>query len=168
MATSDERLIQWLRDAHAMEEQAETMLSAQASRLENYPELRQRIEQHISETQNQARRLEECITRLGSDTSSMKDAAGKFTASMQGLSGVFAGDEVVKGGMAGYTFEHFEISAYSALVAAAEMVGDQQTATVCREILAEEQAMADWLKEHLPSVTQQYLQREEAGEPAKR
>jgi ferritin-like metal-binding protein YciE len=168
MATRDERLVQWLRDAHAMEEQAETMLSAQASRLENYPELRQRIEQHISETQNQARRVAECITRLGSDTSSMKDSAGKLTATMQGLGGVFAGDEVVKGGMAGYTFEHFEISAYTALVAAAEAAGDQQTASVCREILAEEQAMADWLKERLPSVTQQYLQREEVGAPAKR
>jgi ferritin-like metal-binding protein YciE len=76
MTETSDRLIQWLRDAHAMEEQAETMLKAQASRLENYPELRQRIEQHVSETQSQARRLEECIGRLGSDTSSMKDTAG--------------------------------------------------------------------------------------------
>lgn len=98
----------------------------------------------------------------------MKDAAGKLTASVQGLGGIFAGDEGVKGGMAGYTFKHFEISAYSALVAAAEIVWDQQTATVCRETLAEEQAMADWLKEHLPSVIQQYLQCEEVREPAKR
>lgn len=168
MANRNDRLIQWLRDAHAMEEQAETMLKAQASRLENYPKLRQRIEQHITETQSQATRLKECITRLGSDTSSMKDAAGKLTATMQGLGGVFAGDEVVKGAMAGYTFEHFEISAYMALAAAAEKAGDSQTASVCREILAEEQAMADWLKEQLPSVAQEYLEREEAGGPAKR
>jgi ferritin-like metal-binding protein YciE len=168
MADKSERLTQWLRDAHAMEEQAETMLSAQASRLENYPELRQRIEQHISETQNQARRLEECMNRLGSDTSSMKDAAGKMTAMMQGMGGMFAGDEVVKGAMAGYTFEHLEISAYKALIAAAEAVGDQQTAAACRENLREEEAMADWLSQHLPGVTQQFLMREEAGEPAKR
>lgn len=168
MTTRNDRLVQWLRDAHAMEEQAETMLSAQASRLENYPTLRQRIEQHISETQSQARRLEECISRLGSDSSSVKDAAGKMTAMMQGMGGAFAGDEVVKGAMAGYTFEHFEISSYTALVAAAEAAGDQQTVTVCREILSEEQAMADWLREHLPGITQQYLEREEAGAPAKR
>lgn len=168
MTETSDRLIQWLRDAHAMEEQAETMLKAQASRLENYPELRQRIEQHVSETQSQARRLEECIGRLGSDTSSMKDTAGKMTAMMQGMGGVFAGDEVVKGAMAGYTFEHFEISSYTVLIAAAEAAGDQQTASICREILSEEQAMADWLREHLPNVTRQYLQREETGGPAKR
>lgn len=162
------RLGQWLRDAHAMEEQAETMLKAQASRLENYPELRQRIEQHIAETQNQAERIEECIKRVGTETSTMKDAAGRMTAMMQGLGGAFAGDEVVKGAMAGYTFEHFEISAYTSLVAAAEEAGDQQTADVCREILREEEAMADWLKQHLPQVSREYLAREEAGGPAKR
>jgi ferritin-like metal-binding protein YciE len=70
--------------------------------------------------------------------------------------------------MAGYTFEHFEISSYTALIAAAKAAGDQQTASVCEAILSEEQAMADWLKEHLVPVTQQYLMREEAGEPARR
>ena len=52
--------------------------------------------------------------------------------------------------------------------AAAEEAGDQATASLCREILAEEQAMADWLKDHLPHVTQAFLRREEAGAPAKR
>ncbi|THD37103.1 DUF892 family protein, partial [Pantoea sp. R102] len=32
----------WLRDAHAMEKQAETMLEQMAKRLENYPQLRAR------------------------------------------------------------------------------------------------------------------------------
>ena len=39
-----ERLIEWLRDAHAMEAQAESMLSKQASRIQHYPELKARIE----------------------------------------------------------------------------------------------------------------------------
>ncbi|EFD6852775.1 ferritin-like domain-containing protein, partial [Escherichia coli] len=47
----------WLRDAHAMEKQAEKMLESMASRIENYPELRSRIEQHISETKNQLSQL---------------------------------------------------------------------------------------------------------------
>jgi Uncharacterized protein conserved in bacteria len=40
----------WLRDAHAMEKQAESMLESMASRIENYPDLRARIEQHSNET----------------------------------------------------------------------------------------------------------------------
>lgn len=40
----------WLRDAHAMEKQAESMLESMAGRIDNYPDLRARIEQHINET----------------------------------------------------------------------------------------------------------------------
>ncbi|TIQ91283.1 MAG: DUF892 family protein, partial [Mesorhizobium sp.] len=46
MSETREWLVQWLRDAHAMEEQAETMLNGQLSRLESYPELRERISLH--------------------------------------------------------------------------------------------------------------------------
>ncbi|SUG47546.1 YciE [Salmonella enterica subsp. arizonae] len=30
----------WLRDAHAMEKQAESMLESMASRIENYPDIK--------------------------------------------------------------------------------------------------------------------------------
>lgn len=47
MATPQENLLDWLRDAHAMEQQAEKMLKAQSERLENYPQLKARIDEHI-------------------------------------------------------------------------------------------------------------------------
>ena len=43
MTRAEENLNDWLRDAHAMEQQAEKMLEATSSRLENYPELRERM-----------------------------------------------------------------------------------------------------------------------------
>ena len=130
----DEELNQWLRNAHAMEEQAEKMLEAQSSRIENYPELAAGINRHLSETRRQKDRLEQCLARRGTSSSSMKDVAAKFTAVMQGVGGSMASDEVVKGAMASYTFEHFEISAYRTLIAAAELAGDGETARVCTEI----------------------------------
>lgn len=160
MATPKERLAQWLRDAHAMEEQAETMISSQVSRLENYPELRERFSQHLEETRSQARRVGECLERMGESTSTMKDASAKLLATAQGLSGVFAGDEVMKGSLASYTFEHMEIASYRILSAAAEEVGDLETKRVCEEILLEEEAMADWLEDHLPEVTHAFLMRD--------
>jgi ferritin-like metal-binding protein YciE len=45
-----ENLLDWLRDVHAMAHQAEQMLRAQSSRLENYPDLKARIDQHLEET----------------------------------------------------------------------------------------------------------------------
>lgn len=60
-----ERLLKWLQDAYAMEQEAETMMKAMASRIENYPQLAARVSQHVQETQGQAASLRECIEALG-------------------------------------------------------------------------------------------------------
>ena len=153
-----DNLLDWLRDAHAMEMQAETMLKAQASRLEHYPDLQRRIEQHITETQGQAQALQSRIEALGSDTSAMKDMGGKAMAAMQGFGGMFATDEVIKGSMASYAFEHFEMSAYLALIEAARVVGDAETERVCQDILQQEKDMAQWLEQNLPATTRRFLE----------
>jgi len=157
--TPQEHLVDWLRDAHAMEQQAEAMLEAQAERLDNYPQLRERIRQHIDETRWQRAQLESCLERHGASPSTMKDLTGKLMAFGQGLGGMLASDEVVKGAMAGYVFENLEIASYTALMVAAEAAGDDLTLDACRKILAQEHAMAAWLLEHLPETTGAFLSR---------
>ncbi len=70
----------WLRDAHAMEKQAETMLEQMASRLEHYPQLKTRIEEHIQETRQQQNLLEGIFDRHDISHSSVKDVMGKMAA----------------------------------------------------------------------------------------
>jgi ferritin-like metal-binding protein YciE len=53
MAVSGENLTAWLRDAHAMENQAIEMLEKQANRFEHYPELRAKVRSHLDETHRQ-------------------------------------------------------------------------------------------------------------------
>jgi ferritin-like metal-binding protein YciE len=159
MSDAREWLVQWLRDAHAMEEQAETMLNGQLGRLENYPELSERIRLHIQETQTQATRLKTCLEGLDQGSSTMKDAGGKLMAMAQAMTGVFAGDEVMKGSLASYTFEHMEIASYTILIAAANALGETEIAKVCEQNLREEEAMAEWLKNHIPGTTEQFLTR---------
>jgi ferritin-like metal-binding protein YciE len=169
MSTSArDNLIAWLRDAHAMEEQAETMLTAQHRRLQNYPALKDRIGQHIEETKQHAASLQACLDRLGDGRSTVKVMAAKLTAMLQGASGVFVSDEVVKGSLAGYTFEQMEIASYRILIAAADYVGDEETKAVCQRILDDEIAMASWLEENMDSVVQDYLRRDENDLEAKR
>jgi ferritin-like metal-binding protein YciE len=168
MAETGDHLMDWLRDAHAMEMQAIKMLEAQIARIENYPLLHARLSDHLDQTRRQAERIHGCIERRGGERSALKDTTARLTAMMQGLGGAFVEDEVVKGAMASYTFEHFEIAAYRALIAAADAAGDAETRRVCQEILDEEAEMADWLDEHLPIVTRQYLERDLVGAEAKR
>lgn len=86
----------WLRDAHAMEKQAESMLESMASRIENYPDIKARIEQHISETKHQITMLEEVLDRNGISRSVLKDSMSKMAAMGQSIGGMFPSDEIVK------------------------------------------------------------------------
>jgi ferritin-like metal-binding protein YciE len=97
MTKAEEDLMAWLRNAHAMEEQAVTMLESLAGRTGDYPSVKARIEQHLTETRRQSDALEGCIKRRGGDTSTLKDMAGKVIAFGQGMSGMFVKDEIVKG-----------------------------------------------------------------------
>lgn len=157
--TADENLNDWLRDAHAMEQQAEKMLKAQAERLEHYPALRERIVEHIEETRWQQGQLDEILSRRNISNSVVKDLGGKLMAMGQAIGGMTASDEVVKGAMAGYVFENIEIATYTTLIAAAQAVGDTATQAACEQILVQEKAMAAWLLEHMPEVTQTFLAR---------
>lgn len=115
-----EHYYDWLRDAHAMEKQAESMLESMASRIENYPDIKARIEQHISETKHQITMLEEVLDRNGISRSVLKDSMSKMAAMGQSIGGMFPSDEIVKGSISGYVFEQFEIACYTSLLAAAK------------------------------------------------
>lgn len=160
--TKEENYLDWVRDAHAMEKQAESMLEKMAGRLEHYPDLKARIEQHIEETRHQQALVQSVIDRYDTSRSVFKDAIGKLTAMGQAMGGMMAEDEVVKGAISGYVFEQFEIANYTSLIAAAEAVGDHEGAKIFSQIREQEVAMADWCLKHLPDVTEQFLVRSEA------
>ncbi len=164
---TEEMLVDWLRDAHAMEKHAEQVLSNTASRIENYPELKAQIERHIEVTRRQAELVRGCIERHDGSTSTIKDTAGRIMGFAQAMSGLFAGDEIVKASMGSYVFEEMEIAAYKTLISAAEACGDQETKRVCETILREEEDMARWLDQQLPAITRQYLARAEHDVTAK-
>ncbi|MCE9993940.1 ferritin-like domain-containing protein [Enterobacter asburiae] len=152
----------WLRDAHAMEKQAESMLESMSERIDNYPELRTRIEQHLSETKRQITLLEEILDRNDISRSVLKDSMSKMAAFGQSVGGMFPSDEIVKGAISGYVFEQFESACYTSLIAAAKKAGDTASIPTLESILAEEQEMADWLFQHLPQTTEEFLIRSDA------
>lgn len=150
----------WLRDAHAMEQQAEAMLGKMVDRVEKYPTLQNKLRQHLEDTKQQSKLVENCIEKMGASTSGMKDLAAKAMGFGQAISGLFVEDEVVKGMMASYVFENMEISAYTSLVTAADALGEHEIKSVLEGILRQEIEMAEWLLQHTPDITTQYLHRE--------
>jgi len=151
-----------------MEGQAIELLERQVERLEHYPEIRAKLQEHLTETKGQQAALEQAFNLLGSDPSALKAGVMKVAANLQGMLHALASDEVMKHALGSYAFEQFEAASYQALVTAAEHAGEREVASTCSTILREEQAMAAWVWEQLPQLTQQYLQRSATGADAKR
>ncbi|MGY6662427.1 MAG: ferritin-like domain-containing protein [Glycocaulis sp.] len=168
MTQARERLVQWLRDAHAMEEQAETMLKGHLDRVKHYPQFEARVREHLEETKDQAEIVRGCLESLGEDTSSLKDAGSKLLAKGQAISGMFADDEIMNWALALHAFENLEVASYTVLIAAAETAGETEIAEACGEILAQEEAMAAWVKDNLQTLTLAYLGRDASDLPASR
>lgn len=159
--------IDGLKNAHAMENQALSIMRPQLERIENYPEIAARLEQHIRETESQIERLDAILDTHGEDKSGLKDMAMSLAGGMAALSHSMAGDEILKNSMANYAFEHYEIAAYKSLLTLARTVGANEALPLLQKTLDEEQAMAEWLDRNLESVTLQYATRRETGDTAK-
>ncbi|OLP52477.1 hypothetical protein BJF92_02550 [Rhizobium rhizosphaerae] len=170
MSTTDTRrdlFITGLRNAHAMENQALSIIKPQLKRIENYPEVARRLEEHQQETEGQIDRLEGVLSELGEDHSTLKDMALSLSGSMAALGHSMAGDEILKNSFANYAFENFEIAAYKSLITLAELGGYTAALGVLQANLKEEEAMAAWLADNLHGVTTRYATLSEAGQTAK-
>jgi ferritin-like metal-binding protein YciE len=168
MASKEEHLISWLQDAHAMEGQAIESTERQIKRLENYPEVRGWVEEHVAASRRQREAIKACIERRGGSTSTIKDTAMSVFGWVQEFSGTIFSDEVLKNVIADYALKHYEIGSYNSLKAAASEAGDLETEKACAAILDEEQALAQRLQPLISQLTVEYLRRDAAAAPKKR
>ncbi|HLP26382.1 MAG TPA: DUF892 family protein [Acidobacteriota bacterium] len=158
MDSSHDQIITWLRDAHAMERNMESVLTRHLRDAQDYPTVREQLEKHLNETRDHARRLEGALETLGATPSTTKDLAAGLLGALQAMSTSVLPDEPVKNALAEYAMEHLEIATYSALIAAAEAAGLIDVSHICSDILREETAMALWLEDQIPQITRMYLE----------
>lgn len=156
-----------LKNAHAMEKQALSIMQPQVNRLQHYPNLSQRLEAHVSETETQIDRLSEVLDSLGESSSGTKDAFLSAVGSMAALGHVTAGDEVLKNSLANLAFENYEVAAYISLVTAARVSGEDTAVPLLEASLKEELRMAEWVAAHIPSITETFISLKGSGETAK-
>lgn len=161
-----DRVITWLTDAYAMESEGAKTCERHAEASGDYPELRSKLRQHARETRRHAEQVKSCLQRLEAQPSTVKEALGTVMGTVRGVATRASQDVVVKNVLTDCASEHFEIACYTSLIAAAEEVGDTETAQVCRDILQEEEAMAAFLAGQVGTVTQQFLRQEANDEAA--
>jgi len=146
-----------LQNAHAVEQQGLALLDRQLDRLTRYPEIADRLRSHRAESEGQMRRLEEILRGLGESHSGWRDAAMSLLGNVAALSNSLAGDEVLKNHIVNHAFENFEIATYTSLIALAEAGDFAAAAPLLRASLAEEEAMAEWVRGSLSELTLKYV-----------
>jgi ferritin-like metal-binding protein YciE len=157
-----ELVIAWLNDAHAMELGIAQVLERHAEEAKDHPHVHTALQRHLEQTRRHAELVKGCVERMGGETSGVKSGMASVMGAVQGMTTKLAKDELIKNTLHDYGTEHFEIACYTSLIAAAENLGDQETARVCREILRDEQAMAEFLFQQIPPTTIEMLQMEHA------
>lgn len=151
------KLIQWLRDAHAIEESVARLMEHHAKAADAFPQLAQRLREHAQQSRGHAQHVAQCLKGLGSGPSAVESAAARVMSAVQAAADLLLDDQVLTNCTADCGVEQLEIATYCAIATAADQAGEAEVARACRQIIAEEQAMADWLMDHLPVLTRQYL-----------
>jgi ferritin-like metal-binding protein YciE len=136
----DELFVEQLQDLYDAEQRITKALPQMAAAAHN-PALRSAFQEHLRQTENQVKRLEQVFKSLG------KSCQSKTCEAMKGL--VAEGSEIISGEgdpdvkdaaliAAAQRVEHYEISAYGTARTFAQRLGKSEAARLLEETLAEE------------------------------
>src|SRR4051794_8455750 len=138
VSRTTELFITGLKNAHAMESQALAIMRPQVARIENYPEVKAKLTQHITETEGQIARLEQVLEDCGTAKSTLKDATLSVAGTMAALGHSPAEDEILKNSFANFAFENYEAAAYKSLITIAQQAGKADAVEPLEQNLTEE------------------------------
>ena len=154
--TSVDVIKRYLVDAIAAEKSFETQLDG-FSKEGNDAAAKALFHQHALETKRQYERLTARLESLGGSPSTTKS----FLAHIFGLSPKAASigheeeERTTQNLMMAFAVENSELAMYEALATSAEAAGDTQTASLAREIQAEEKATAEKVWKLIPNASRQ-------------
>src|SRR4051794_27387358 len=126
MTAIEEKLVEYIDDAYAMEQNVLRMLDGMIGTTED-PQMKRALERHKKETEKQAERLEECLSEHGASPSAVKEVGGVMAALMKGVVDVARGDKAGRNARDGFATEHMELARYHMLQRVAKKAGDKHT-----------------------------------------
>ena len=138
---TQEKMLDYVENAHAMEQSIQRQLDAMISSTDD-PEIVKELEHHKEETQQHEQRLRERLDALGRGTSARKAAQTIAGSLAKGIADQVRGDQAGKNARDAFTTEYMEIASYELLERLANRAGDTETAEVARQNRAEDEAMA--------------------------
>jgi ferritin-like metal-binding protein YciE len=141
-----EKLIDYIQDAHAMEQNVLKMLDSMIATSKDR-ETVARLQQHRQETERHEHLLQDRLTALGENRSWTADLTALAGAMVKSVGDKMRTDKPGQNARDGFITEHTEIAAYELLERLAQRAGDNETAFIARLIRQDEVAMAEWISD---------------------
>ena len=163
MSRSEQKVVQYLNEAHASEMALVRVLQSQIA-MTPRGTYRSGLEKHLGETRNHAERVQKRLAELGQGGNPLQFLGG-IAESVAGQALAFAktpldlvrgsgGEEkVLKNAKDACATEALEIATYTSIERLARSVGDEQTAKLAASIRADEEQMLQRILREIPKLT---------------
>ena len=174
MNTAQQKLVQYLNEAHATEQALIRVLQSQIAMTPRGSH-RSGLETHLRETREHAQRVERRVQELGEGSNPVMAVVGAVQAVVgQALAlgkapfdlmrGSGGEEKVLKNAKDACASESLEIATYTAIERLARSVGDNKTAELAASIRADEQRMLERLLREIPKLTEAVVRADVKGE----
>ncbi|MGE5636951.1 MAG: DUF892 family protein [Nocardioidaceae bacterium] len=176
MSQSDQKVVQYLNEAHATEMRLVRVLQSQIA-ITPRGSYRDALEQHLRQTRRHAERVQDRIEQLGGGANVLQAGVGAVgTVVAQTLAlcktpwdllrGSGGEEKVLKNAKDACASEALEIATYTAIERLAQRVGDDETAALAASIRADEEKMLERVVRELPKLTDAVVLADVHGEPS--
>jgi len=176
MDTTEQKIVQYLSEAHATEQALVTVLQSQIAMT---PEgsYRDGLESHLRETRDHVIRVQRRLDELGQGSSPIQAGVGLVQsvvgqaialgkAPLDLVRGKGGEEKVLKNAKDACATEALEIATYTAIERLASSVGDKATQALADSIRADEQKMLDRVLREIPTLTNAVVRSEIRGNPS--
>jgi ferritin-like metal-binding protein YciE len=173
MDKTEQKIVQYLNEAHAMERALVTVLQSQIAMTPG-GSYRDGLESHLRETREHATRVRGRLDELGQGRSPLQAGVG-LVQSVVGqaialgktpldlVRGKGGEEKVLKNAKDACASEALEIATYTAIERLASSVGDKATQALAASIRADEQKMLDRILREIPKLTEAVVRSEVRG-----
>lgn len=174
MKSSQQKIVQYLSEAHATEDALVRVLQSQIA-MTPQGSYRSALDKHLDETQGHAKKVGDRLAALGAGSNPITAVVG-FWEDMIGqalafsktpldlLRGSGGEEKVLKNAKDACATEALEIATYTAIERLARAVGDDETAELAKRILADEERMLQRIMREIPKLTEAVVRAEIRGE----
>jgi ferritin-like metal-binding protein YciE/Asp-tRNA(Asn)/Glu-tRNA(Gln) amidotransferase C subunit len=163
MSQSEQKIVQYLNEAHASEVGLVRVLQSQIS-MTPRGSYRTGLERHLDETRGHAERVQRRLGDLGQGANPLQFAIGVVESPFDLLRGTGGEEKVLKNAKDACATEALEIATYTALERLARSVGDETTESLAVSIRKDEERMLERVLREIPKLTEAVVAAEVRGD----